>query len=72
MDCRNLCERLYSKIIFGKSHYEGGKIVFPIMTTTEIDEIQKRWARLRVCNVFSKRFQGSREMRKHKDNDHSY
>src|ERR1700716_4127453 len=23
--CRNLCERLYSKIIFGKSHYEGGK-----------------------------------------------
>ncbi len=25
MACRNLCERLYSKIIFGKSHYEGGK-----------------------------------------------
>lgn len=25
MDCRNLCERLYSKIIFGKSHYEGGR-----------------------------------------------
>ena len=25
MICRNLCERLYSKIIFGKSHYEGGK-----------------------------------------------
>jgi len=25
MVCRNLCERLYSKIIFGKSHYEGGK-----------------------------------------------
>jgi hypothetical protein len=23
MVCRNLCERLYSKIIFGKSHYEG-------------------------------------------------
>jgi hypothetical protein len=25
MVCRNLCERLYSKIIFGKSRYEGGK-----------------------------------------------
>jgi hypothetical protein len=25
MVCRNLCERLYSEIIFGKSHYEGGK-----------------------------------------------
>src|SRR6266849_948702 len=25
MVCRNLCERLYSKIIFGKSYYEGGK-----------------------------------------------
>jgi hypothetical protein len=25
MVCRNLCENLYSKIIFGKSHYEGGK-----------------------------------------------
>ncbi|MDP9287463.1 MAG: hypothetical protein M3P08_04615 [Thermoproteota archaeon] len=25
MICRNLCERLCSKIIFGKSHYEGGK-----------------------------------------------
>src|SRR6266704_2276833 len=25
MVCRNLCGRLYSKIIFGKSHYEGGK-----------------------------------------------
>ena len=25
MACRNLCQRLYSKIIFGKSHYEGGK-----------------------------------------------
>jgi hypothetical protein len=25
MACRNLFERLYSKIIFGKSHYEGGK-----------------------------------------------
>jgi len=25
MVCRNLCERLYSKIIVGKSHYEGGK-----------------------------------------------
>ena len=25
MVCRNLCERLYSQIIFGKSHYEGGK-----------------------------------------------
>ncbi|GEM_PF-1079194 len=22
MACRNLCERLYSKIIVGKSHYE--------------------------------------------------
>jgi hypothetical protein len=22
---RNLCERLYSKIIVGRSHYEGGK-----------------------------------------------
>jgi hypothetical protein len=28
MVCRNLCERLYSKIIFGKSHYEGGKKYF--------------------------------------------
>jgi hypothetical protein len=25
MVCRNPCERLYSKIIFGKSRYEGGK-----------------------------------------------
>jgi hypothetical protein len=25
MVCKNLCEKLYSKIIFGKSHYEGGK-----------------------------------------------
>ena len=25
MVCRNLCGRLYSKIIFGRSHYEGGK-----------------------------------------------
>jgi hypothetical protein len=25
MVCRNLCERLYSKIIVGKSPYEGGK-----------------------------------------------
>ena len=25
MVCRNLCERLYSKTIFGKSHYVGGK-----------------------------------------------
>jgi hypothetical protein len=25
MACRNLCERLYSKIVFGKNHYEGGK-----------------------------------------------
>jgi len=25
MVCRNLCQRLYSKIVFGKSHYEGGK-----------------------------------------------
>jgi hypothetical protein len=25
MACRNLCERLYSKIIFGNSHYAGGK-----------------------------------------------
>jgi hypothetical protein len=25
MACGNICERLYSKIIFGKSHYEGGK-----------------------------------------------
>jgi hypothetical protein len=25
MVCRNLCERLYSKIVFGKSHYEGGR-----------------------------------------------
>ena len=25
MACRNLCERLYSKIIVGKSHYEGDK-----------------------------------------------
>jgi len=25
MACRNLCERLYSKIIFGISHYEGSK-----------------------------------------------
>ena len=25
MTCRNLCERLYSKYIVGKSHYEGGK-----------------------------------------------
>jgi hypothetical protein len=25
MVCRNRCDRLYSKIIFGKSHYEGGK-----------------------------------------------
>ena len=25
MVCRNLCDRFYSKIIFGKSHYEGGK-----------------------------------------------
>jgi len=32
------------------------------MTATEIDEIRKRWARLRVCNVCSKSFQGSREM----------
>jgi hypothetical protein len=25
MVCRNLSERLYSKIIFSNSHYEGGK-----------------------------------------------
>jgi hypothetical protein len=25
MVCRNLCEQLYSKIIFGNSPYEGGK-----------------------------------------------
>jgi len=25
MVCRDICERLYSKIIVGKSHYEGGK-----------------------------------------------
>jgi|SRR5690242_9951684 hypothetical protein len=25
MACRNLCEKLYSKIIFGKSRYEDGK-----------------------------------------------
>ena len=25
MICRNLCERLYSKIIFSKSHYEDGR-----------------------------------------------
>jgi len=25
MTCRNLCERLYSKIIVGKSKYQGGK-----------------------------------------------
>src|SRR6266566_8442765 len=25
MVCRNLCQRLYSKIVFGKSHYAGGK-----------------------------------------------
>jgi hypothetical protein len=25
MVCRNLCEKWYSKIIFGRSHYEGGK-----------------------------------------------
>ena len=25
MVCRNLCQRIYSKIIFGKSHYQGGK-----------------------------------------------
>ena len=25
MTCRNLCERLYSKIIVGKNKYEGGK-----------------------------------------------
>jgi hypothetical protein len=25
MVCRNLCENLYSKIIFGRSRYEGGK-----------------------------------------------
>jgi hypothetical protein len=25
MTCRNLCERLYSKIIVGKRHYESGK-----------------------------------------------
>jgi hypothetical protein len=25
MACRNLCENLYSKIVFGKSHYAGGK-----------------------------------------------
>src|SRR3989442_14556420 len=25
MACRNLCDRLYSKIIFGKSHHEGDK-----------------------------------------------
>jgi len=37
-------------------------IVLPIMTTTEIDEIQKRWVRLRVCNVCSKSFQSGREM----------
>ena len=28
MVCRNLCERLYPKIIFGRSHYEGGKKYF--------------------------------------------
>ncbi|HET7149069.1 MAG TPA: hypothetical protein VFI73_11275 [Candidatus Nitrosopolaris sp.] len=25
MGCKNLCEKLYSKIVFGKSRYEGGK-----------------------------------------------
>ena len=25
MVCRNLCDRLHSKIIFGKNHYEGSK-----------------------------------------------
>jgi len=30
--------------------------------TAEIDEIRKRWARLRVCKVCSTRFQSSREM----------
>ena len=25
MVCRNLCERLYFKTVFGKSHYESGK-----------------------------------------------
>ena len=25
MTCRNLCERFYSKIIVGKSKYQGGK-----------------------------------------------
>jgi hypothetical protein len=25
MVCRNLCERLYSKTVFGQSNYDGGK-----------------------------------------------
>jgi hypothetical protein len=28
MACGNLYERLYFKIVFGKSHYEGGKKYF--------------------------------------------
>ena len=46
--------------------------VLPIMTATEIEEIRKRWIRLRVCNVCSRSFQSSRKMRKHKANHHSY
>jgi len=38
----------------------------------EIDDIRERWERLRVCNVCSKRFQSSREMKNHKTEDHSY
>ncbi|MDQ6666989.1 MAG: C2H2-type zinc finger protein [Thermoproteota archaeon] len=39
--------------------------------TAEIEEIRKRWVRLRVCNVCSKNFRSSREMREHKANHHS-
>jgi len=40
--------------------------------TTELDEIRKRWVRLRVCNVCNKSFQSSTEMREHKSEHHAY
>lgn len=42
------------------------------MTAAEKEEIWKRWARMRVCNVCSKRFQSIWEVRKHKEKHHSY
>ena len=52
----NFCRFCLFSYLFGLLA-QAQREVLPIMTATEIDEIRKRWDRLRVCNLCGKSFQ---------------